>query len=257
MTEQDYHILFRTYLMKKFEDDADEVASIMETAERILPQTFHDYFGTTYQSIYEIQDSEEVEMLRRKIKADPVLKGIDMNEEPRYTEVLKWYRLFVKSLAAHDGPIQVPGEYPMPEDETCAHKVAEGEPNNGDLTVEEGNKTQERSHAEGHERNPELRRLTIKVFKENHGGRVFCECCGFDFGIAYGEIGDEYIEVHHTKPFSQATAEAGGTHAVRVSDMALLCSNCHSMIHRVGRQGDCMSVAELKALYKGKTYNNN
>lgn len=80
---------FHNYLMERFDGDSEEVSLTIETAERIIPNTLNDYFGTRYESIYEIKDPNEVDDFRKKIKAHPILKGIDMNEEPRYTEVLK------------------------------------------------------------------------------------------------------------------------------------------------------------------------
>ena len=77
------HQAFYDYLIKKFDGDTLEVQRYMETAERIIPNTLNDYFGTLIASIYDLQDAEEVENYRRKIKAEPVLKGIDMSVEPR------------------------------------------------------------------------------------------------------------------------------------------------------------------------------
>ena len=54
-----------------------------------------------------------------------------------------------------------------------------------------------------------------------------CEVCGFSFGATYGNLGDGYIEVHHVLPL-----HASGPTTTRLDDLALLCSNCHRMIHR-------------------------
>ena len=51
-----------------------------------------------------------------------------------------------------------------------------------------------------------LRKACIEIFRQRHGGRIVCECCGFDFARAY-DIKDEYIEVHHRFPFSQTEGE--------------------------------------------------
>ena len=110
------HQAFYDYLIKKFDGDTMEAQRYMETAERIIPNTLNDYFGTNFSSIYDLQETEEVESYRRKIKAEPVLKGIDMSVEPRYTEVLKWYKLFVKALNSDTIPVPVPGEYKMEEE---------------------------------------------------------------------------------------------------------------------------------------------
>lgn len=61
-----------------------------------------------------------------------------------------------------------------------------------------------------------------------HGGSLTCEVCGFDFKTEYGDRGDGFIECHHTKPLE--ALEAGSKTHVR--DLALVCSNCHRMIHR-------------------------
>lgn len=59
-------------------------------------------------------------------------------------------------------------------------------------------------------------------------GRLACEACGFDFAVRYGEIGNGFCEVHHTKPL----ASRSGSETTSLHDLAVLCSNCHSIIHR-------------------------
>lgn len=76
------------------------------------------------------------------------------------------------------------------------------------------------------ERDPALRRRKIEAVLRAHGG-LACEVCGFDFGNTYGEHGDGYIEVHHVVPL-----HASGETKTRLADLAMLCSNCHRMIHR-------------------------
>lgn len=78
------------------------------------------------------------------------------------------------------------------------------------------------------ERNHALKVQTIKKFKATHGNNIYCEICGFDFYKTYGDIGKDFIEVHHTIPISTIKENE----KTKVEDMALLCSNCHSMIHR-------------------------
>lgn len=67
-----------------------------------------------------------------------------------------------------------------------------------------------------------------KVAEAVAKGCVECEVCKFDFEAAYGELGAGYIEVHHLKPVNQL-GKAGQT---KLSDLALLCANCHRMTHR-------------------------
>ena len=70
------HQAFYDYLIKKFDGDTIEAQRYMETAERIIPNTLNDYFGTNFSSIYDLQETEEVESYRRKIKAEPVLLAL-------------------------------------------------------------------------------------------------------------------------------------------------------------------------------------
>jgi hypothetical protein len=75
-------------------------------------------------------------------------------------------------------------------------------------------------------------RTVIAKAKEiflNKNGRFFCEACGFDFVEKYGTIGSNFIEAHHAIPVSEYSESGGTTH---LKDIALLCSNCHRMIHR-------------------------
>ncbi len=79
-----------------------------------------------------------------------------------------------------------------------------------------------------HERNTEIVILAKEQFKADHSGRLYCEKCGFDFSKKYGERGTDFIEVHHTK----AIAKRKRNEQTKIEDLAMLCSNCHSMIHR-------------------------
>ncbi|WP_049867641.1 HNH endonuclease [Paenibacillus sp. D9] len=77
------------------------------------------------------------------------------------------------------------------------------------------------------ERNPKLIKEAKRLFIKKHG-RLFCEACKFDFQQVYGVRGVDFIEVHHKKLISEM--REGET--TKVEDIAMLCSNCHRMIHR-------------------------
>lgn len=78
------------------------------------------------------------------------------------------------------------------------------------------------------ERNQELVRQA-KAQAMTRDGSLKCACCGFDFLKNYGEVGRGFIEAHHTKPISQLHEDGEETN---VEDLALVCSNCHRMLHR-------------------------
>ncbi|MEH7483963.1 HNH endonuclease [Neobacillus drentensis] len=90
------------------------------------------------------------------------------------------------------------------------------------------------------ERNPEVIKLAKERFIQLHG-KLFCEVCNFDFREHYGDIGEGYIEGHHTKPVS----EMGEGEETKVDDIALVCSNCHRMLHR---KRPWLSINQLKEL---------
>ena len=52
--------------------------------------------------------------------------------------------------------------------------------------------------------------------------------CGLNFEDRYGRIGAGFIEVHHLQPVS----ELKEGEKTRIKDLALVCSNCHKMLHR-------------------------
>jgi hypothetical protein len=90
-----------------------------------------------------------------------------------------------------------------------------------------------------YERDPELRLNAIRL----HGTR--CQVCHFSFEEVYGERGAGYIEVHHLKPLS-SHRKAGETRIE--TDVAVLCANCHRMIHR--RKEELLTLDQLRSLIR-------
>ena len=78
----------------------------------------------------------------------------------------------------------------------------------------------------------ERNRKLVKAKKESvlkKTGQLACKACGFDFAKRYGEeLGKGFIECHHNKPLHSLRPGS----KTRLSDLSLLCSNCHRMIHR-------------------------
>lgn len=89
------------------------------------------------------------------------------------------------------------------------------------------------------ERNSQL--VLAAKAKANRERRLYCWVCGFDFAKRYGERGDGFIEAHHTIPVSQLGENA----TTKVEDLAMVCSNCHRMLHRT----PWLSIEGLRALY--------
>ena len=78
-----------------------------------------------------------------------------------------------------------------------------------------------------HERNRRLVEAKKRVEIERMG-KLICEGCAFSFVDKYGPRGDGVIECHHTLPLSALKAEV----KTKISDLALVCANCHKILHR-------------------------
>jgi len=98
--------------------------------------------------------------------------------------------------------------------------------NNTDSEEFPEGKIAERLH-KTRERNSQVIQLAKANFKKKYG-RLFCQICDFDFEKNYGKLGSNFIEGHHTIP----VCEMSSSHKTKVEDIALLCSNCHRMIHK-------------------------
>lgn len=59
-------------------------------------------------------------------------------------------------------------------------------------------------------------------------GRLDCEVCSFNFTDAFGQRGEDFCEVHHLMPLSVSNGEV----RTRLEQLAIVCSNCHRMLHR-------------------------
>lgn len=76
------------------------------------------------------------------------------------------------------------------------------------------------------ERDRRLRAKKIRQHRKTHSS-LACEVCGFDFEANYGERGEGYIECHHVVPLHTSAERK-----TKLSDLILICANCHRMIHR-------------------------
>ncbi|MEV4457335.1 HNH endonuclease [Microbispora sp. NPDC049633] len=94
------------------------------------------------------------------------------------------------------------------------------------------------------ERNGKLRAKKIATVRAC-ADELACEVCGFNFEHVYGPRGVGYIECHHVVPL-----HASGATTTKLDDLALLCSNCHRMIHR---QPPWPTPGELRQLIESRT----
>jgi 5-methylcytosine-specific restriction protein A len=81
-----------------------------------------------------------------------------------------------------------------------------------------------------------------RAAKKHHG--YVCQVCGFDFGSKYGKLGAKYIEARHLKPLSQLVEGVPVAFNIKV-DFAVLCANCHRMVHKKGGPSDLEELRRL------------
>lgn len=110
-------------------------------------------------------------------------------------------------------------------------KSNEYEPDEEEAAFEGQMQEQFRKHRK---REQKKRNEKIKSFKRDHEGRVYCEVpnCGTDFERQYGVIGQDFAHVHHLDPLGKSGDDGTET---RLADLAVVCPNCHAMIHRHGK----------------------
>ena len=88
------------------------------------------------------------------------------------------------------------------------------------------------------ERSPKLRKKFIE--KRRRLGSLFCEICGsLELNTSYSEA---MFEAHHILPLA-----AGLERKTKLSDLSLLCANCHRMLHRaISDKRQWINIAEAK-----------
>ena len=85
-----------------------------------------------------------------------------------------------------------------------------------------------------YERNPKAREECLKHYGYS------CSVCSFNFEKAYGEIGKNFIHVHHLMPLHEITKRY---EVSPIKDLRPVCPNCHAMLHK---RKECLSISELK-----------
>lgn len=89
-----------------------------------------------------------------------------------------------------------------------------------------------------YERDEKARRECIRF----HG--ISCKVCDLNFEEKYGELGKDFIHVHHIKPISEIKKE----YIIDPKkDLIPVCPNCHAMLHR---KKEVLSIDALKKIIK-------
>lgn len=87
----------------------------------------------------------------------------------------------------------------------------------------------------------ERNRKLAEAAKRYHGHN--CQACGFNFQAVYGTIGKGFIEAHHLRSLSKLKGTV--VELDPKTDFAVLCPNCHRMIHRTEDPSDLVNFTKL------------
>ncbi len=249
------HDKFILYLEKNAKMFSEEQRKeLVDIAENHLPNFIRTYFIPSFGELYEQTDYNLFLQLRSQVSSNREANVHNQIAHTRYTDVMKFFAGFLQSKIFKGKEVVI---LTQKELEDMGKKQAGKKPATSTPEASEAPKddplqpteTPEEELTEGrirqvnvtkHERNYELRQLCL-----NHYGYV-CQVCGMDFEKTYGEIGKNFIEVHHINPI----AETDGEHVLDPKiGLIPLCSNCHSMIHR-GPNGTVLTPEQLKEIIK-------
>ena len=92
------------------------------------------------------------------------------------------------------------------------------------------------------ERSRQLTEAKRRTHRVEHG-QLSCQACGLNESDLPAEIGEGCFEVHHTLPLGERVAAA----ITKLDELALLCANCHRLIHRSNPMLSVNELAQLRA----------
>lgn len=151
-----------------------------------------------------------------KVNWTPQSSGIEINSDVTDELEAIWFNFLTTQKIRHN---------PFEETEKDDQKVyTEGTPNQVLVTK--------------YERNPYARKTCI-----DHYG-LSCSVCNFNFKDNYGELGNDFIHVHHLKQ----VATIGKVYRIDpINDLRPVCPNCHAMIHK---RKEPFTINEIKEIMK-------
>ena len=118
-----------------------------------------------------------------------------------------------------------------PDLESVVWKAARGRPLVQVERAMEGATTEARSRY----RDPRLRQSALQLSKG------VCAACGIDYSSQAHGLGRHCLVVHHTKQLK----DSDQPRETKVNELAVLCANCHMMIH--ANPTKAMTVAQLRS----------
>lgn len=223
--QKEVHKEFRKYLRTTESEKGARLNELINATENALPALIREHirpdFGCIYDDFYSV---EELLSISSFIKShDDILAGRNGHISSKAIEA--YIRFYATKLGIDLSEVQLP-EIEVP--------------------TEQDDEENEKQRMEGRMTEAKvLRRQRNRYARQKclEDSGYTCYVCGFNFEKVYGDIGKNFLEVHHTKPLATYDDE----HPIPQSELCALCSNCHSMVHR---KKEVMDVDELKRMFE-------
>lgn len=230
-----YREALKQHLAKSGERDTAKQDMWVQFVETDLADFVRSHYVGDFGSIYELTKAD---LFRTAMSDFSINDSLKEEYEDSWQMLARALQIYLAFLGSKWHPLRAEANRNLGRGEAPVTRATTPVPNHTRvIKLVEGAILQERDR-EIHQRNPQLRHLCIEAY----GNKYECVVCGMNFVSTYGEIGKEFIEVHHLYPIS----ETDGEHEVNpATDMIPLCSNCHSMIHRLEDKSDWKKLKEL------------
>lgn len=216
------HKDYRKYLRIQEGIKGNMLNTLINATEKSLPALIREHIEKDFVCIYDdIYTIEELLTFSLKLKSDDeILAGYAGYIS--YKALEAYIRFYANKIGVDLSTIQISEKENGNSNNDIEHQMFEGRLMEDKV----------------------LRRVRNRAARQKclENSNFTCSVCGFNFYKVYGEIGKDFIEVHHTKPLSSYNEE----HEVLQSELVALCSNCHSMVHR--RRPMPYSIDEIKRI---------
>ena len=221
------HKEFRKFLRVQEGIKGNMLNTLINATEKSLPALIREHIKKDFVCIYDdIYTIEELLTFSLKLKSDDeILAGYAGYIS--YKALEAYIRFYANKIGVDLSTIQISEKENGNSNNDIEHQMVEGRLMEDKV----------------------LRRVRNRAARQKclEDSNFTCCVCGFNFYKVYGEIGKNFIEVHHTKPLSSYNEE----HEILQSELVALCSNCHSMAHR--RRPMPYSIEDLKKMLENNS----
>ncbi len=225
--------------------DNTKVQKIVDAIEIELLDVIRTNLHVDIQVIYDFLDKESLEQLINETNRGRILAVKNEQSGGLLREAMNYYLGFLSSKKHPLSEKEKKGKKKTPASQSTTQEstpVTEKKPIIAE--PESYDKLEGRKHED-----------TVTRYERDRGNRkeciahygYVCQVCGINFEQDYGELGRNFIEVHHLHPVSQGERQVNP-----IEDLIPLCSNCHSMIHRMDDVSDWQRLRERYLENKSK-----